>query len=121
MRAIILNGSARGARGVTGKLVTSLAAGLTKGGTEVVQFEVGSLHISPCTACLSCMLKTQGVCTKKDDMENIYRALKIADVLIVAAPVYLDTIPAQLKAVMDRCICCMQPSLVKDRAGKGKT
>lgn len=118
MRVVILNGSARGSRGVTGKLVSSITTGLSAGGGEVVLFEAGLMNIAPCSACLSCMRATPGACALKDEMEIIYGALKCADLLIMATPVYLDSMTSQLKRVMDRCICCMQPSLSKDGAGR---
>jgi multimeric flavodoxin WrbA len=46
------------------------------------------------------------------------RSHKTSDLLILAAPLYVDTMTAQLKTVMDRSIACMQPFLVKDVAGR---
>jgi len=64
------------------------------------------------------MHKTPGKCSIQDDMEPIYEALKISDLLILATPLYVDTMTAQLKTVMDRSIACMQPFLVKDDTGR---
>ena len=118
MKAIILNGSARGLKGVTGRLVKALVNGLSEGGAEVKQFQLQGLDISPCTACLSCMHKTAGECVIKDDMKTIYKGLKTSDLLIMATPVYTDNMSAQLKTAMDRCLCCLQPFLIKDRSGR---
>ncbi len=118
MRVLILNGSARGDKGVTGKLLKSLATGLSEGAAQVKQFAVHSLNISPCVACLSCMHKTPGECAVKDDMTKIYPELKRSDILVLATPVYVDNMSAQMKTVMDRCICCMEPFLRKDRFGR---
>jgi multimeric flavodoxin WrbA len=118
MKVFILNGSGRGQKGTTGKLVKALSDGLSGAGAEVKHCEIRLLKISPCIACLSCMYKTFGQCPVKDDMESIYGELKSADVLIMATPVYIDTMSAQLKAVMDRCMCCMLPFLTKDSSGR---
>lgn len=75
MKAIALNGSARGNRGVT------------------------------------CMHKMPGSCAIKDDMDRIYPHFKESDIFVMATPVYVDTMSAQMKAVMDRCICCLEPFL----------
>jgi len=118
MKVLILNGSARGRKGITGKLLDAITRGLTKADAEVKTFEISKLSISPCTACLTCMHKTPGECSIKDDMEPIYEALKTSDLLILATPLYVDTMTAQLKTVMDRSIACMQPFLVKDDTGR---
>lgn len=118
MKVFILNGSGRGLKGTTGRLVKALSDGLSEAGAEVKHCEIRLLKIAPCTACLSCMYKTFGQCPVKDDMESIYGELKLADVLVMATPVYIDTMSSQLKAVMDRCMCCMLPFLTKDSAGR---
>jgi hypothetical protein len=64
------------------------------------------------------MHKRPGECAVKDDMEIIYKALKTADVLVMASPVYLDGMSARMKMVIDRCMCCMLPFLTKDHAGR---
>lgn len=118
MNVLILNGSARGGKGVTGRLLESLSRGLTKANAKVKTFDIVKLSISPCTACLMCMHKTPGECSIKDDMELIYEAYKTSDLLILATPVYLDTMTAQMKAVLDRSMVFMQPFLIRDATGR---
>ncbi len=118
MKAVILNGSARKEKGVTGRLVAALAAGLSSAGAEIREFLLQAMNLTPCTACLSCMHKKTGECALKDDMDSIYDALKTSDLLVVATPVYLDTMSARMKIVMDRCMCCMEPFLTRDGAGR---
>ena len=111
MNVLILNGSARGGKGVTGRLLESLSRGLTKANAKVKTFDIVKLSISPCTACLMCMHKTPGECSIKDDMELIYEAYKTSDLLILATPVYLDTMTAQMKAVLIAPWCSCSLSL----------
>ncbi len=118
MKALILNGSARGGKGVTGKMVNALIRGLAKGKAESTTFEIRRMSISPCTGCLSCMHKNPGICAVRDDMEPIYQALKASDLLVLATPLYVDTMSAQLKTVMDRCLACLQPFLIRDDTGR---
>ena len=118
MKALILNGSARGGKGVTGKMVDALIRGLAKGKAGSTTFEIRRMTISPCTGCLSCMHKNPGICAVRDDMELIYEALKASDLLVMATPLYVDTMSAQLKTVMDRCLACLQPFLIRDDAGR---
>lgn len=118
MKVLILNGSARAQKGVTGRLVRSFVEGLVEGAASVTEFNVANMNISPCTACLSCMHKMLGECAVKDDMEGIYEEMKRSDVMCLATPVYLDNMSAQVKKVMDRCICGMQGFLTRDRFGR---
>ncbi len=41
-------------------------------------------------------------CFQNDDMDGIYEKLKVADMVVVASPVYFYGISAELKAVIDR-------------------
>ena len=118
MDALVLNGSPRGSKSVTAKLLGSLADGLVAGGASVTEFRVAEMRIGPCKACLSCMHKHHGVCAQKDDMERIYERLKVSDLLVLGTPVYTDNMTAQIKAVMDRSVCSRQPFLMKDRQGR---
>lgn len=118
MEVLAINGSARGGRGVTGRLLEALGEGLTAGGAKVEVLEAGRLKVAPCKACLACMFKTPGVCAQRDDMDQVTAGLRQASLLVLAAPVYTDGYPAQLKAVLDRMICCLQPYLTRDQAGR---
>jgi multimeric flavodoxin WrbA len=114
MKVLILNGSPRGPKSVTGRLLAGLSKGLSDGGASVHEIQVSSLKIAPCTACLSCMHRKPGECAIKDDMEGVYSLLKSSDLLILGTPVYVDGMSAQLKAVLDRSISCLQPFLARD-------
>ena len=69
---------------------------------ETVFISVRDKAISPCTPCSDCV-ETKGKCSINDDMDEIYKALKEADGIILASPVHFGSISAQLKAVIDRC------------------
>ncbi len=118
MNAIILNGSARGEKGLTAKLADSFRQGLIEGGAKASVFNIKKMDISPCRGCLSCMHKTCGECIIKDDMQILYRAMQSSELMVVATPVYTDNMSAQMKTVIDRCMCCMSPFLRKDSEGR---
>jgi NADPH-dependent FMN reductase len=92
--------------------------GLEEGGAQTHTVQLKDLTISYCNACLFCMHKTPGNCAIKDDMDTIYPHFKESDIFIMTTPVYVDTMSAQVKAVMDRCICCMDPFLRIDAADR---
>ena len=70
MKVIALNGSARGKKGVTWKLLERFLQGLEEGGAETHVIQLKDLTISYCNACLTCMHKTPGECAIKDDMDS---------------------------------------------------
>ena len=118
MKAFAISGSSRGAKGVTWKLLERFLVGLEEGGAQTNVIQLRDLTISYCNACLTCMHKTPGKCAIKDDMDSIYPHLKESDLFVMATPVYVDTMSAQMKAVMDRCICGLDPYLRIDAADR---
>ena len=70
------------------------------------------LHVSPCTGCASCGLKTPGRGVIKDDMQDIFRKILASDVLVLATPVRFGSSCAQLKRIIDRFQPLMVPMYV---------
>jgi multimeric flavodoxin WrbA len=118
MKVIALNGSARGKKGVTWRLLDSLLKGLSEGGAIVRDFQLNEMSISYCRACLTCMHKTPGQCAQRDGMDQIYPVLRESDLFVMGTPVYTDSMSAQMKTVTDRCICGMDPFLRRDPANR---
>jgi len=118
MRVIALNGSARGKKGVTWKLMDALLKGLSEGGAAIRDVQLNEMNISYCNACLTCMHKTPGQCAQRDDMDQIYPVLKESDLFVMGTPVYTDSMSARMKTVTDRCICGMDPFLRVDPANR---
>lgn len=58
--------------------------------------------IAPCLACYACA--GSHVCVRRDDMAEVPEALKAADVIVLASPVYFYSICAQMKTMIDRCL-----------------
>lgn len=82
---------------------TMLAAVLE--GMESEQIQVTHIYtaienISPCTGCNACLKKTG--CVIRDYMQEAYKILDEADIVITATPVYFHSVTAQLKAFVDR-------------------
>jgi multimeric flavodoxin WrbA len=50
-------------------------------------------------------------------MQEIYRELKEAELIILCSPVYVDGFSAQLKTVLDRCIALIDPLITTDEQG----
>lgn len=75
-------------------------------GCETQGFKVNSVvirekNIFGCNGCEFCY-DHQGECCIIDDMQNVYTLLETTSVLVFATPIYYQSFPSQLKAVIDR-------------------
>ena len=78
--------------------------GAAENGYEVQKIRLSEKKISPCAACYGCA--ESHVCVRRDDMPEVLDALKAADVIVLASPVYFYSVCAQMKAMIDRCLPC---------------
>lgn len=76
--------------------------GAAENGHEVQKIRLAEKKIAPCLACYGCT--GSHVCVRKDDMAEVLEALKAADVIVLASPVYFYSICAQMKTMIDRCL-----------------
>lgn len=84
-------------------------------GHSVTRFDAASMNVGGCHACETCY-KTGKACTFDDDFNLIAPAVLEADAVVFATPVYWYSIPAQIKAVIDKLYSFCVAG--KDIAGK---
>ena len=70
-------------------------------GHAAQKIRLADLKLNPCLACDYC-LSHDCKCVQNEGMQEIFPALKAADVIVLASPVYFHSINAQLKMVFDR-------------------
>ena len=99
-KIIVLAGSPR-KEGNTDRLVAAFVKGAEKN-NEVEVFSVHDYKVNPCFGCNSCFSREGNNCFQNDDMQQIYKKLSEADILVIASPVYFYGISSQLKTVIDR-------------------
>ncbi len=99
MKVLGLIGSPR-IKGNTAKLVKEILAGASENGAESVVYNLAKMNLSGCKACSACLKK--GTCILEDDMQELYREIEEADVLVLGSPVYMGEISAQAKPFVDR-------------------
>ena len=92
MKILVLNGSPR-PNGNTAAMVNTFKKAAEAKCHEVVCFNVCRMNIKGCLACEYCHGKGNGVCVQKDDMQQIYTALKDTEMLVLAAPIYYHGSP----------------------------
>ena len=122
---VVLSGSPR-KNGNTDRLVSAFIEGAESEGKAVSLFRVADMKISGCLGCNHCF-EEKGVCVQKDDMGQILDALRKADAIVLASPVYYWAVSAQLKLAIDRTYALISDKPPIKRAallmtcGDGKT
>ena len=87
-------------------------------GAETTEFLLNRLDYKGCQGCRGC--KTQGdACVLEDDLTPVLAAVREADILLLASPVYFGDISGQLKCFFDRTYSCINPDFTS-RVPPGK-
>lgn len=76
-------------------------AAAAEAGAEVVRYRVSDLALSGCTGCGAC--HATGECVIQDDFQLLFPHLCRVESILLAAPVFSLGLPAQVKALVDRC------------------
>ena len=68
---------------------------------SIEKIRLFGMNIKPCTHCDYC--QREGNCVIKDDMQQFYPKILVADWLVLASPIYFMAHCAQAKLFIDRC------------------
>jgi multimeric flavodoxin WrbA len=112
------NGSPRAERGNTHVMVESFLAGASAAGAQCENVFLAKKKILPCTACYACWMKTPGVCSQRDDMDELLAAFTTSDIVVFATPLYVDNVTGIMKNFMDRLIPIGDPHWERDENGE---
>ncbi|WP_321366814.1 flavodoxin family protein [uncultured Desulfuromusa sp.] len=106
---LAINGSHREGKGFSEILMNSFLKGAESAGAEFDVFYPGRMDIKSCIACHKCIVATPGKCIFKDDANEFIIRLMEADLFLVVAPVYFDTMPSDLKRLFERFLPMLSP------------
>ena len=102
MKILGIGGSERKG-GNTEKMLNFVLERLSKEGIET---ELVTLYdkkiVSDCIGCVDCRIGPAECIIKDDDLMPIFEKMLEADGIIIGAPVYFGSMPAKLKALLDR-------------------
>ena len=84
----------------TESLVKKVLEGAENKGAEIKLYNLAKMNISGCKGCLAC--RKDGICSIKDDMQEIIAEIKNSDAVVIGSPVYMLQMTAQTKAFVDR-------------------
>ncbi len=119
-KTLVLYGSAR-KKGETREMLDLLLQEMGDKAGDVEIIDTYHTDVAPCTDCRYCW-KKRG-CSIKDGMQEIYEKVDAADLIILAAPVYFNSIPGKMKVMVDRFQVYWASAVRNDRpqepAGKG--
>jgi multimeric flavodoxin WrbA len=100
MKIVAFNGSPRQG-GNTELLLREALKPIEYAGHDIIRFNLNDLNIRPCQDCGGC--ENTGECVWDDDMVQIAEAIRAADRIILASPIFFFTLSAQCKLMIDRC------------------
>lgn len=103
MKNVLVIMSSLRSRSNSDALGKAFACGAEAGGNHVDIISLKDKNIAFCRGCLACQ-ETQA-CVVADDAVPIAEAMKQADVIAFATPVYYYGISGQLKTMLDRANC----------------
>ena len=96
--------------GKSAKVARTFAAAVSKGGFKVNTYFLNQMKIKGCQGCYLC--KTQfDHCPLNDDLKPVLQEVREhTDVLVLATPVYMGEVTAQLKCFVDRMYGFLGPN-----------
>jgi len=107
MRVVAFNGSAR-KDGNTAILIKHVVGELEKEDIETEMIQLASKPLRGCRGCYKCFINADKRCVQTKDKLNMYIEKMVdADGIIMGSPVYVTSVPAEMKALIDRaCMVC---------------
>jgi putative sterol carrier protein/FMN-dependent NADH-azoreductase len=116
-KVLVIQASPRNRAGATEIMLKELVAGLEGAGASVDSVYLAEADIKNCTGCYTCWKHTDGVCVHQDAMSVLLPRIPEYDLLVLATPLYTDSIPGKLKSFHDRCIPLFHPYIF-NKAGR---
>ena len=105
-KIVVLNGSPH-EHGCTATLADEVIKSAQRHDAAVKSYYLNGMTIKGCQGCFKCM--ETGRCAQLDDMQLIYDDIAEADGIILASPVYMWSMSAQLKTAVDRLFAFLRP------------
>jgi multimeric flavodoxin WrbA len=102
MKVVAFNGSPRGDSN-TAILIRHVFAELQKEGIETEMVSLAGKPLRGCLGCYKCYINHNGQCVQTKDALNTYvQKMSEADGIILGSPVFMASVPSEMKALIDR-------------------
>lgn len=110
MQVVSIKGSPR-KKGNSSALADVFTAKAREKGATVLDWNLNELDFRGCQACMYCKTKQED-CAVQDDLTQIMDAVKNADIVVLATPVYFGDISSQAKTFVDRTFSFLIPDFI---------
>ena len=104
MKLLMISGS-RNPEGMTAQMADALLSGAGAEGVQIERIFLPSLAIERCRQCDNAgwgRCRPEGYCVIDDDFSRVVKAMRDADAIIIANPVYFADLSESLRAFLDR-------------------
>ena len=118
MKIVAVLGSPR-PQGNSSTLARAFLKAAGERGAEITEYLLNQMDFQGCQGCGSCKTKSQ-TCILEDDLTPVLQAVRDADLLVLASPVYFGDLSGQLKCFFDRTYSYFNPDF-SSRMPPGKT
>lgn len=81
--------------------VNAVISSAEQAGIVAEKYELPKLHIQNCCGCRKCV-ENGGQCVIRDDMVSVFEAMKTADIVLIASPIYICQVNGYTKTFLDR-------------------
>lgn len=100
MKKIVVLIGSRSKKGNTATFVRRILSDLPENGFEIEYLFPQDFQISPCLGCQQCFIRAR--CVQKDELNLLQEKILSADVFVIASPVYLHYMTADLKLILEK-------------------
>ena len=107
MKIVAVLGSPR-PQGNSSTLARAFLKAAGERGAEITEYLLNEMDYQGCQGCGACKTKSE-TCILEDDLAPVLNAVRQADVLVLASPVYFGDLSGQLKCFFDRTYSCINP------------
>ena len=107
MEMVCLYGSPR-KKGNSAAIADRFCETAEKQGAKIQRYVLNKLDFRGCQGCMTCKTKLDK-CVLKDELAPVLDAIREADVLVMATPVYFAGVTGQLKCFLDRTFSFLNP------------
>ena len=117
MKIVAVMGSPR-PQGNSTRLAQAFLDAAQELGAVTKAFRLNQIEFQGCQGCMGCKTESEA-CVLEDDLAPVLAAIKEADLLLLASPVYFGDISGQLKCFFDRTYSYVTPDF-SSRVPPGK-
>ncbi|NMC08365.1 MAG: flavodoxin family protein [Candidatus Lokiarchaeota archaeon] len=100
MKVIMINGSARGAKGNTQILLETVGKALKAKQIDVEIITLAGMRLNSCNGCGSCAGKNK--CIQDDDINAIFQKMVDADGIVLGSPTYFGNVTSRMQILIER-------------------